>query len=334
MPGDEDVLVRVNACGVCGSDVHGYDGTSGRRIPPLVMGHEAAGVIEETGAAVTAFHRGDRVTFDSTVSCGRCALCRRGEVNLCDNRMVLGVSCGDYRRDGAFAEYVSVPARILYRLPDVLPFEHAAVIEALSVAVHAVGRSQNVARGESPDGAREAQTPVVVIGCGMIGLLVIQVLRAKGFVHITAIDVDDERRRLALRLGAVHALDGRDPNLRSAILALTGAQGADVAYEAVGRPETVLSAIRSVRKGGTVTLIGNLIPIVELPLQEVVTRELSLLGSCASSGEYPECIDLLARGVVDVAPLISVTAPLEEGPSWFERLHRGDGRLMKVILQP
>ena len=338
MPGDEDVLVRVSACGVCGSDVHGYDGTSGRRIPPLVMGHEAAGVIEQTGAAVTAFHRGDRVTFDSTVSCGRCAFCRRGEVNLCDNRMVLGVSCGDYRRDGAFAEYVSVPARILYRLPDTLPFEHAAVIEALSVAVHAVGRGPlDFARGRQtagPSASPWAGTPVVVIGCGMIGLLVIQVLRARGVTGVIAIDVDEERRMLALRLGAGHALDGRDPNLPSAILALTGGRGADAAYEAVGRPETVRSAIGSVRKGGTVTLIGNLTPIVQLPLQEVVTRELSLLGSCASSGEYPECIDLLARGVVDVAPLISVTAPLEDGPSWFERLHRGDGRLMKVILQP
>src|SRR4051812_16049560 len=137
--GDEDVLVRVRACGVCGSDVHGYDGSTGRRIPPLVMGHEAAGSIERIGARVTGFAPGDRVTFDSTVSCGRCDYCRRGEINLCDNRMVLGVSCGDYRRHGAFAEFVSVPARILYPLPDALSFEHAALIEAVSVAVHAVG---------------------------------------------------------------------------------------------------------------------------------------------------------------------------------------------------
>jgi L-iditol 2-dehydrogenase len=346
--GEEDVLVRVRACGVCGSDVHGYDGTSGRRIPPLVMGHEAAGVIEQVGAAVGTFHRGDRVTFDSTVSCGRCAFCRCGDVNLCDNRMVLGVSCGDYRRDGAFAEYVSVPARILYRLPDALPFEHAAVIEALSVAVHAVGRGQiggpSTWLGAGRWGADKGQTgpglgldaypTAVVVGCGMIGMLVIQVLRAKGVTDVIAVDVDQERRELALRFGAIHALDGRDPTLSSAIHALTGGWGADVAYEAVGRQETVLNAIRSVRKGGTVTLIGNLTATVGLPLQEVVTRELRLLGSCASSGEYPECIDLLARGVVDVAPLISVTAPLEEGPSWFERLHRGGERLMKVILTP
>ena len=144
--GEDDVLVRVRACGICGSDIHGYDGSTGRRIPPLVMGHEAAGVIERAGSAVEGFKAGDRVTFDSTVSCGKCDFCRQGQINLCDNRMVLGVSCGDYRRHGAFAEYVSVPARILYKLPDSLPFERAALIEAVSIAVHAVSRHVAEAR--------------------------------------------------------------------------------------------------------------------------------------------------------------------------------------------
>src|SRR4051812_3056603 len=128
---DDEVLVRVRACGICGSDVHGYDGSTGRRIPPLVMGHEASGEISEVGPAVKTFSVGDRVTFDSTVSCGRCEYCRTGHVNLCDSRMVLGVSCGDYRRHGAFAEYVAVPERILYRLPASISFEHAALIEAI-----------------------------------------------------------------------------------------------------------------------------------------------------------------------------------------------------------
>src|ERR1700749_48721 len=136
--GPDDILVRVRACGICGSDVHGFDGSSGRRIPPLVMGHEAAGEVAASGANVKRFKDGDRVTFDSTVSCGKCFYCSRGEINLCDNRQVLGVSCGDYRRHGAFAEYVVVPQNILYRLPDSLPFEHAALIEAVSIDVHAV----------------------------------------------------------------------------------------------------------------------------------------------------------------------------------------------------
>ena len=320
---DDEVLVRVRACGICGSDIHGYDGSTGRRIPPLVMGHEAAGVIERAGRSVSGFTTGDRVTFDSTVSCGQCRFCRAGQVNLCDNRMVLGVSCGDYRRHGAFAEYVSVPARILYRLPESLPFERAALIEAVSIAVHAVGRHV-----PKPD------DNVVVVGAGMIGVLVIQVLRARGCRTIIVVDVDNDKLALARRLGAAHTLNPKDGDAAAGVLSLTGGNGAEVSFEVVGHADTVLTAIRSLRRGGTVVLIGNLSPRVELPLQEVVTRELSLLGSCGSSGEYPECIDLLARGAVDVSPLISLTAPLAEGPQLFERLYSGDRSLMKVILQP
>ena len=196
---DDEVLVRVRACGICGSDIHGYDGSTGRRIPPLVMGHEAAGVIERAGPAVEGFKVGDRVTFDSTVSCGKCDFCRQGQINLCDNRMVLGVSCGDYRRHGAFAEYVSVPARILYKLPDSLPFERAALIEAVSIAVHAVSRHV-----PKPDEA------VLVVGSGMIGVLVIQVLREKGCRNIIAVDVDDDKLALAKRVGATRTVNGKD----------------------------------------------------------------------------------------------------------------------------
>src|SRR3954467_2447888 len=133
---DDEVLIRVRACGICGSDVHGYDGSTGRRIPPIVMGHEAAGVVAALGDAVESVRVGDHVTFDSTVYCGACDFCRRGQVNLCDHRQVLGVSCGDYRRAGAFAEYVLVPARITYRLPDNFSLPEAAMLEAISVALH------------------------------------------------------------------------------------------------------------------------------------------------------------------------------------------------------
>ena len=321
--GDEDVLVRVRACGICGSDIHGYDGSTGRRIPPLVMGHEAAGVIERAGTAVRGFEAGDRVTFDSTVSCGKCNFCRDGQINLCDNRTVLGVSCGDYRRHGAFAEYVSVPARILYKLPDGLPFERAALIEAVSIAVHAVSRH-----------VPKADDAVLVVGSGMIGVLVIQVLRAKGCRNIIAVDVDADKLALAMRVGATRTLNAKDIDVPAAVREMTGGQGADASFEVVGHGATVMNAIRSLRKGGTVVLIGNLSPRVEIPLQEVVSREISVLGSCASSGEYPQCIELLASGAVDVEPLISLKASLDEAPVLFERLYGGDKQLMKVIIQP
>jgi L-iditol 2-dehydrogenase len=319
----DEVLVRVRACGICGSDVHGMDGSTGRRIPPIVMGHEAAGEIAETGSAVTGWQPGDRVTFDSTVSCGECWFCRRGKVNLCEHRRVLGVSCGEYRRHGAFAEFVAVPQRILYRLPDHLSFDQAAMVEAVSVAVHAVKRTPLA-----------ADSVAMVVGTGMIGLLVVQALRAAACTEVIAMDLDENRLRLASKLGATHILRADDSAWLEKIRVLTGGRGVDAAFEVVGLPQTVKTAIESVRKGGSVTLVGNLKPQVDLPLQAVVTRELTLIGTCASAGEYPECLELIASGKINVTEFISATPPLAEGARWFERLHAGESGLMKVLLKP
>ena len=319
----DDVLIRVKACGICGSDVHGLDGSTGRRIPPIVMGHEAAGVIEQVGANVKGWAAGDRVTFDSTVSCGHCYFCARGEINLCDNRQVLGVSCGEFRRNGAFAELVSVPARILYRLPDSLGFAEAAMIEAVSIAVHAV----NITPKSLGDTA-------VVVGSGMIGLLTIQAAKAAGFARVFAVDLDDDKLAVALRLGADAVFNPKNVDVPKAIYELTNGRGADVALEAVGAAAPIKTAIMSVKKGGTVTLIGNIAPNIELPLQVVVTRQIRLQGSCASSGEYPACIALLASGAIKVDEMISARVPLADGADWFKRLYAHEPNLMKVILEP
>jgi len=318
----DEVLIRVKACGICGSDVHGMDGSTGRRIPPLVMGHEAAGVVAEIGSEVQNVRQGDRVTFDSTVYCGRCFYCRQGRVNLCDNRLVLGVSCEDYRRHGAFAEYVAVPQRIVYPLPDSLSFEHAALIEALSVAVHAVGLTPIL-----------LDSTAVVVGSGMIGLLVIQCLRLAG-CRIFAVDIDDARLKLALQLGAEEVLNPKTSDVPNRIRQWTSGRGADIGLEVVGATDPLKTALASVRKGGALILVGNFSPKVELPLQSVVAREIKVLGSCASAGEYPVCIDLLARGAIQVEPFISARAPLTEGVKWFDRLYHKEPGLMKVILQP
>ena len=323
VPGPFDVLVQVAACGICGSDVHGYDGTSGRRIPPIVMGHEAAGVVAAVGSEVSEFAVGDRVTFDSTVYCGVCDFCRKGEVNLCDNRQVVGVSCGDYSRAGAFAEYVAVPARIVYKLPDKLAFSEAAMLEAVSVALHAVAVS-DVKGGES----------ALVIGAGMIGLLTLQAARAAGCSPVFVMDIDATRLKAATDLGADKTILASGAELTNEILRLTGGRGVDVVLEAVGRNETIAAAIDCVRKGGTVTLIGNITPQVNLPLQKVVSRQIRLQGSCASSGEYPQAMELMAAGKIRVGALITAVAPLGDGPAWFDRLHSGEPNLMKIVLDP
>lgn len=318
----DEVLVRIQACSICGSDVHGMDGSTGRRIPPVIMGHEAAGIIEQVGQNVEGWKEGDRVTFDSTLYCGECEFCKRGEVNLCDNRRVFGVSCGEYRFNGAFAEYAAVNQRILYKLPEEVSFLQAAMIEPLSIAVHAV-RVSNIAQDQD----------VAVVGTGMIGLLLVQVLAAKGCRKLIAVDVDDDKLALAKRFGATHIVNSKGDAVKE-ILDITQGRGLDASFEAVGIEVTGNIAIKSLRKGGTAVLVGNLSAMESLPVQAIVTRQLSVLGSCASAGEYDECIQLIAEKKVDVEAFVSASAPLDEGAEWFKRLYAKEPGLMKVILLP
>ncbi|MFM1561561.1 MAG: galactitol-1-phosphate 5-dehydrogenase [Roseibacillus sp.] len=322
-PGPDDLLIRVKACGICGSDIHGMDGSSGRRIPPIVMGHEASGVVEQCGANIRAWSEGDRVTFDSTIYCGECDYCKSGHVNLCEDREVLGVSTPDFRRQGAFADYVVVPGRICHRVPESVSYEEAAFAEPVSVALHAVRRAQ-IQAGDS----------AVVVGAGLIGLLVVQGLKRAGCKTIIAIDLADERLELALQLGATAGLRSDRDAVVGEVQKLTGGEGADVVMEVVGINPTVTLAINCARKGGRVCLVGNLAPQVEFPLQAVVTRELDVLGSCAINGEYPDAIAAIAAGEINVKALISEIVPLSDGASWFARLHEGKEPLLKVILQP
>ncbi len=319
----DEVLVKVEACGICGSDVHGLDGSTGRRQPPLIMGHEAAGRVVDCGPSVKGWASGDRVTFDSTIYRLDDWYTRRGLANLSDGRMVLGVSPGEYRRHGAFAEYVAVPQHILYRVPESVSFEQAAMVEPVAVAAHAVSLTPT-AVGDT----------AVVVGAGMIGLCLLQVLRAAGCARVFAVDLEPEKLDLARKLGADVVLGPQQADVAAELARATEGRGADVAFEAVGITATVKTAIAAVRRGGTVTLVGNLSPAVELPLQAVVTRQLRLQGSCAIAGEYPAALSMIERGAVNVDAMRSAVAPLAEGPAWFDRLYRKERGLMKVILKP
>lgn len=313
---NDDVLVRVERCGICGSDVHGMDGSSGRRIPPVIMGHEASGVVCEVGGRVSDYSVGERVTFDSTVYCGSCRFCSEGRVNLCERREVLGVSCDEYRRHGAFADYVAVPARTIYRLPDAVSFDQAALVEPISIAMHATELAGNM-----------MSRRVVVIGAGVIGTCITSLVVASGCASCVVIDPDASRRARAMRIGADAAVDPAEGVDASG-------EPADLVFEAVGIPATVEASLQSVRKGGTVVLVGNITPRVEFGLQSVVTREIAVLGSCGSAGEYPMCLSLLERGMIPVDEMISQVAPLASGAGWFERLAAGESGLLKVLLVP
>lgn len=318
-----EVLVKVKACGICGSDVHGMDGSTGRRQTPLIMGHEASGVIEEIGSEVQGWQIGDRVTFDSTIYNLDDWYTRKGRYNLSDNRKVLGVSPLEYKKHGAFAGFVSMPAHILYKLPDNVSFEQAAMVEPVAVAAHAVNIS-NIQPGKS----------AVVIGAGMVGVFVLKMLQIAGANPIIAVDLDEGKLELAKEFGATHTFKSADKNLFSTILELTKNRGADFGFEVVGISETVNICINSLRKGGTAVLVGNVQSEITIPLQKIVTTELSLLGSCAINGEYETVLDLMASGKVNVDKMISAVAPLSEGAGWFKRLYNKEPGLNKVILVP
>jgi L-iditol 2-dehydrogenase len=319
----DEVLVRVKACGICGSDVHGLDGRSGRRRPPLIMGHEASGVIEARGPRVKRWKIGERVTFDSTIYPQDDWYTANGFYNLSDGRQVLGVSCEEYRRDGAFADYVAVPQHILHKIPKDVSFEQAAMAEPAAVALHAV----NLTPLENTD-------TVLVIGCGLIGFFLIQILRSCGCRVIIAADPDHERLTLAVRSGADIGLNPARQNVEDEVKAVTDGRGADVAFDAAGVASSFQTAVFAVRRGAAVTLVGNLVSAVELPLQSVVTRQLRIQGSCAIRGEFPEVLEMIRRKQISTGPVLSVTAPLREGPQWFGRLARREPGLMKVLLRP
>ena len=320
---EDEVLVRVKSVGICGSDVHGMDGSTGRRQPPVIMGHEASGIIESVGENVTDWRIGDRVTFDSTIYQVADWYSRKGFYNLSDNRKVLGVSCDEFHRDGAFATHVAIPQHILYKIPDTVSFEYAAMVEPVAVAIHAVKLS-NISLNDS----------VLVGGAGIIGLFIIQVLKLSGATNIMVFDIDQSRLDLALKMGATHIFNSASDDVVKEVKELTHQRGADIGFEVVGHSTVLNSVIAGVRKGATITLVGNVSPLVDLPLQIVVSRQLRLQGSCAICGEYEAALDLIARNLIKMDPMMSAVVPLADGPAWFKRLYNREPGLMKVILQP
>jgi L-iditol 2-dehydrogenase len=317
--GPDDVVVAVRSAGICGSDVHGYLGLTGRRVPGVVMGHEAAGVVTAIGDGVSSARVGDRVALRSILSCGACERCRDGQPNICLNRRGLGMQF-----QGAYAERVAVPEAMALRLPDEIGDDEAALIEPLAVAVHAVNLTPF-----------EPGATVAIIGAGAIGLLALLVAKRRGAGWTVITDRSPHRLQIARDLGVDLAInvDERDPV--AAIREATGGLGADVVFEAVGISATVAHSILVARAGGRVTWIGNSHPMVEVPMQEVVTREIRLQGTYTfDDREFEQAADAIASGAIDVKPLIERVAPLDDAVELFRALGDGSLDVVKVILKP
>lgn len=316
--GPGEVVVEIRASGICGSDVHGFMGATGRRRIGVVMGHEAGGIVTQVGRGVTRVRPGERVVLRSILPCGRCDRCRAGQPNVCQERQGLGMHI-----DGAYAERVAVPEALVEPIPDTLDDIAAAIVEPLAVAMHAV-----------------AITPlaptdtVAIVGAGPIGLLTLLAVRRRGAGTVIVTDRDPHRLDVARQLGADAAVDvgGGDPV--AVVADATDGHGADAVFEAVGIAATVGQSIAVARPGGQVTWVGNSAPEVPVPMQQLVTRELTVRGSYGFVGEFAEAIDALATGAIDVGALVETVAGLEEGEELFRRLAAGTLPSVKVVLAP
>ena len=301
----QDVLLKVQSVGVCGSDLHGYLGHSGRRVPPLIMGHELTAEVIDIGAAVSEFAVGDRVAIQPIEFCGTCSQCLAGRRSICENRRIMGMNA-----PGAYAEYVVWRAGSLVPIPDHLSSEAGALAEPLSIAVHAV----SLAHIQPYDTA-------YVVGAGPIGLLTLAVLKLTGIKRIFISDVSDARLDLALSIGADVAINPSSQSPLDVVQEHTGGQGVDFAFEAVGASATAQQTLEVTRNKGTVIWIGNNHRMVEIDMQAVVTRELSVLGSYGmSQAEFGRSLQMLADGVIPVDRLINRRAQLTEGPGLFDQL--------------
>jgi L-iditol 2-dehydrogenase len=318
-PGPDDVIVAVKAVGICGSDVHGYTGATGRRIPPMVMGHEFGGVVSAVGDAVTRARVGDRVVVQPLITCGRCANCRAGLPNICLNRGGLGM----LSTDGAMAEAVRVPQAQLYPMPDGMRWEQAALVEPLAVALRAVNLTPLNLMGS-----------LVIIGAGTIGLLTVLAARLRGAGRVIITDLSPHRLDLARRLGADRAVNVREEEPAEVVKSLTEEQGAEAVIEAVGIGASVKQSLAVVRTGGHITWIGNSQPEVDVNMQQVVTRELTIRGTYGFNEEFGRALQAISTDRVDVTPLIERIAPLEEGPQLFHDLASGALDAAKVVLKP
>jgi propanol-preferring alcohol dehydrogenase len=310
VPGE--ALVRVAGCGMCHTDLHYLDhGVPTFMPPPIILGHEAAGTVAAVGERVTDWSEGDRVLIPAVLSCGRCRFCRMGRENLCERLEMLGNHI-----DGAYAEYVAVNASELVAVPEEIPLDKASVIaDAVSTPYHAVKHRGRVRTGDT----------VAVVGCGGVGLNIVQCAAAAGG-RVIAIDLNEERLEIARTLGAEETINPEGvERLDKHVRKLTGG-GVDVAFEAIGQPATVEMAFSLLRKGARLCVIGFSHEPATIPVGKLMFFELEMVGSLGcGGGDYPEIVELVRQGKLQLDPVVSGTIPLEEIEEGFDRLRRGEG---------
>jgi len=319
--GDDDILVKVAACGVCHTDMHYIDhGTPTYKQPPMILGHEPSGIVAEAGARVKKFKEGNRVLIPAVLTCGSCDFCRDGRENICANMVMLGNHI-----DGAYAEYIKVPAKDVCHLPEDIPLEEGSIIaDAISTPFHAVKNRAQVKPGDT----------VVVYGCGGIGINIVQVAAAVGG-NVIAVDIVDKKLETAKKFGASATINpAKVEKAGKKIKKLTGG-GADIAIEAIGRPDTIEAAFGTLRKGGRLVVVGFAGENISLSAGKIMFFEMEIVGSLGCRPlDYPKIIEMVRLGKIKVAELVTNRFPLEEINDAFDLLRSHDENVIRSVVIP
>lgn len=323
VPEEDEVLVRIRAVGLCGSDVHYYEhGKIGPYVveKPIILGHEASGDVVALGSKVRNLQIGQRVAIEPGVTCGRCSYCKGGQYNLCPSVKFLATP----PYDGAFCEYITIRSDFVFAIPDEMSYEEAALVEPFSVGIHAVRRGK-LLPGES----------VVIMGMGPIGILTAVAAKAAGAKRIIGVDLESFRLEKALQMGATDVIHLKEENPEQAVRKLTDGMGADVAIETAGNGKALQSALASVKRGGRVVIVG-LPPQAEAPLNipYIVDNEIDIGGVFRYRNTYPPGIDILSKGQMKLDPIITDKMTLDEVPLAFEKAIREKKRTIKIVIYP
>jgi L-iditol 2-dehydrogenase len=317
-PGPGQVRLKIETCGVCGSDIHAYYGEHPFIQCPIAPGHEFSGTVEKLGPGVTDWQIGQKATAEPSLVCGQCENCRNGLYNICDNLKVIGC-----QTDGGFAEYLVVPANKLIEVPDNMTFEQASFIEPLAVGVHALRLAPI-----------KPETRLVILGVGTIGLVHLLTAHAWGLKDITVTDTLQSKLDLALELGAKHAVNVGKTSLTDFARQTYGTERAfDVAVECVGVAGTVRDGILTLKKGGTMVVVGVFPHEVPVNMGIVQDRELKLVGSLMyRMADFTEARDLIASGRAPIEPLISARYPLEQIAAAMQAIDEHPERNVKTMI--
>jgi len=317
---EDEVLLKIKACGICGSDVHGFLGLTGRRIEPMTMGHEFAGEIEEIGINVKRYSRGEGVVVQPINFCGTCVNCRQGLTNMCLNKKFFGV----LSVDGAMAEYLAVPEKLLYPLPKNCDYTIGALTEPYAVAYGSIKKAEGL----------EGKT-VLILGAGTIGLCILQIVKLRNPEKVVVADISKSRLEMARNLGADNVVLSSTEDLEERIRVITSGEMIDVSFEAVGIQQTANQSIKCLGIGGKAIWVGMSQREMIINMQDIVCSARQIIGSFNyTHEEFGEVIGLIGSGAIKAEKLISKIVTLERAPQAFIDLHQKPDELIKVLIEP